>query len=167
MWPAQPVSGLTAARPPIPPARGTFFFRRSPSGDPDICEDLRRTRCLVAAEEARSGADGQHAQVPPRADAPRTRTRPALGGRRTQQLSINACLHGNPAVLRIPCALVNFHGPKGRSAGADGGTGMQVGHEPGMGARCTELPAWPHPNFPAAERFSQKITGKSSVSYSK
>src|SRR5580692_9005580 len=49
---------------------------------------------LVAAEEARSCADGQHAQVAARADAAGARPRPALGGWRNPQFFGNARLHG-------------------------------------------------------------------------
>ena len=35
---------------------------------------------LVAAEETRSSANGQHAQMAPGADATRARPRPAFGG---------------------------------------------------------------------------------------
>jgi hypothetical protein len=64
---------------------------------------LRRKRCgrvfagpeLVAGEEARPGAGGQHAQMPPRADAPLARPRPAPGGRCKQSIG-NARMHEIP-----------------------------------------------------------------------
>jgi hypothetical protein len=55
---------------------------------------------LVAGEEARPGAGGQHAQMPPRADAPLARPRPAPGGRCKQSIG-SACMHKNPAGPRI------------------------------------------------------------------
>ena len=49
---------------------------------------------LVAAEETRSRAGGQHAQVLPRAHALGTRARPALGSWRLLRLAAGAHLHG-------------------------------------------------------------------------
>jgi hypothetical protein len=121
---------------------------------------------IVAAEEARSGADGQHAQVPPRADAERARTRPALGGRRTQQLSMNACLHGNPAVLRIPCTLANFHGLTG---GLRGGWLDRAADKAraGIRARRAQLAAWRHRASVWQCAFSENVRTKLSVRNSK
>lgn len=56
---------------------------------------------LVAGEEARPCAGGQHAQVLPRADAPGARLRPASGGWREQYSFGSARWHGNPAEERI------------------------------------------------------------------
>lgn len=67
---------------------------------------MRRERIFgslgsIAAEETRSGADGQLAQVAPRADDARTGPRPALGGRRIHPLPGEMHLHGRSAVSRI------------------------------------------------------------------
>ena len=48
---------------------------------------------LIAAEEARSGAVGQHAQVPPRADALGAHSRPAFGGWHIRQSPAGVRLH--------------------------------------------------------------------------
>ena len=53
---------------------------------------------LIAAEEARSRAGGQHAQVPPRANAPLTRPRPAPCSRCKQSLN-GKNVHGEPRWL--------------------------------------------------------------------
>jgi len=59
---------------------------------------------LVAAEEARSCAGGQHAQMLPRADAARAPPRPALGSWFLRHLLLGATLHQFPANSRIPRA---------------------------------------------------------------
>ena len=55
---------------------------------------------LVAGEEAGPGAHGQHAQVPPRADAALARPRPAPIGRCKQSIG-SAQMHKHPARPRI------------------------------------------------------------------
>ena len=56
---------------------------------------------LIAAEETRSSADGQHAQVAPRANAPRARPRPAFCCWYRLQSAGKVPLHGSPAGRRI------------------------------------------------------------------
>ena len=56
---------------------------------------------LVAGEEARSCAHGQHAQVLPRADHARAPPRPANAGWCKHQFVWVAHVHGNPAAPRI------------------------------------------------------------------
>ena len=51
---------------------------------------------LVAAEEARSGAGGQHPEVPPRADAARAQPGPAPFGRQVG-CEDSVLVHANPA----------------------------------------------------------------------
>src|ERR1700721_2967598 len=60
---------------------------------------------LIAAEEARSSAGRQHAQVFPRADATRARPRPALCSRRDLKLKVCAHLHGLSADSEDPTQL--------------------------------------------------------------
>jgi hypothetical protein len=48
---------------------------------------------LVAAEEARSCAGGEHAQVAARANAARTRARPAFGGWDRRYRASDVCMH--------------------------------------------------------------------------
>ena len=56
---------------------------------------------LVACEQARTSAGGKHAQMPPRADAPVARPRPAPGGRCEQHRVGSVPVYGIPAGLRI------------------------------------------------------------------
>ncbi len=58
---------------------------------------------LVACEEARPSAHGQHPQVLSGANAASARPRPAPGGCRYQQSVSAAHLHGNPAAPSIAC----------------------------------------------------------------
>jgi hypothetical protein len=54
---------------------------------------------LVAAEETRSSAGGQHAQMAARADAKRARPRPAFRSRHRCDCCRGALLHGKPCWL--------------------------------------------------------------------
>src|SRR6185437_8191757 len=75
---------------------------------------------LVAAEEARSSAGGQHSQVPPRADAARTRARPAPLRRKDSSAEI-VPLHANPAWVQdttpVSTLAIKALHPEGLSAG--------------------------------------------------
>ena len=65
-------------------------------------------QALVAAEEARSRAGGQHAEMPARADAAGARPRPASRRRYGHRSVESMLMHGDPLGQRIPCGLLDF-----------------------------------------------------------
>ncbi len=75
---------MDAAR-PATPSTGSSGFRRP--GGRALGKRIFGGLLLIAAEEARSGAGGQHAQMMPRADAQRAPPRPPARGRQIERMT--------------------------------------------------------------------------------
>ena len=94
-----PVCGIIQFHSP----RGTSKSRR------DNAARIFARLTLVAGEETRSSADGQHAQVLPRADDARARPRPAPGWPvQSNPLAARVCM-GTPLNMRIARTGTTFH----------------------------------------------------------